>query len=44
MDVLIQRLVDLYVKTMDDTTPQNPVLARVHNLIRQAREMKAVAD
>lgn len=40
IDVLVQRLIDLYVKIMEET-PSGPVMGRIHNVIRQAREMKA---
>ena len=43
MDVLIQRLIEHYMKLMDETPDDNDVLGRIHTLIRQAKEMKAIA-
>lgn len=43
MDVLVDRLVETYMK-IADMSPGDPVLARIHALVRQAKELKAMAD
>ena len=43
MDVLVDRLVETYMK-IADMSPGDPVLTRIHALVRQAKELKAMAD